>query len=122
MKRRFYSGAMGMEAYDQGRTDIPLLDETIPHNLMRTIEAHEYREAIVSRHQRIRWNYFEFGERVRNLAKSLMHAGLEQGDRVGLWSPNYAEWTLVQFATAEIGVILVNRSEERRVGKESGGR
>jgi hypothetical protein len=70
MKRRFYSGAMGMEAYDQGRTDIPLLDETIPHNLMRTIEAHEYREAIVSRHQRIRWNYFEFGERVRDLATS----------------------------------------------------
>ena len=99
---------MPSEAYEQGRTDIPLLDETIPQNLLRTIEAHEYREAIVSRHQRIRWNYYEFGERVRDLAKSLMHAGLEKGDRVGLWSPNYAEWTLVQFATAHIGVILVN--------------
>jgi fatty-acyl-CoA synthase len=99
---------MGMEAYDRGRTDIPLLEETIPHNLLRAIEEHQYREAIVSRHQRIRWNYFEFGERVRDLAKSLMHAGLEKGDRVGLWSPNYAEWTLVQYATAEIGVILVN--------------
>ena len=99
---------MAAEAYDKGRTDIPLLDETIPQNLMRTIEEHEYREAIVSRHQRIRWNYFEFGERVRALAKSMMHAGLQKGDRVGLWSPNYAEWTLVQFATAEIGVILVN--------------
>ena len=99
---------MVSEAYEQGRTDIPLLDETIPQNLRRTVEAHEYREAIVSRHQRIRWNYYEFGERVRDLAKSLMHAGLEKGDRVGLWSPNYAEWTLVQYATAEIGVILVN--------------
>ena len=37
-----------------------------------------------------------------------MAAGLEKGDRVGIWSPNYAEWTLVQYATAEIGVILVN--------------
>ena len=104
----FYSCRVGTEAYEQGRTDIPLLDETIPHNLLRTIEDHEYREAIVSRHQGIRWNYYEFGERVRNLAKSMMHAGLEKGDRLGLWSPNYAEWTLVQFATAEIGVILVN--------------
>jgi fatty-acyl-CoA synthase len=99
---------VGVEAYDRGRTDIPLLDETIPHNLLRTIQEHEYREAIVSRQQGIRWNYFELGERVRDLAKSMMHAGLEKGDRVGLWSPNYAEWTLVQFATAEIGVILVN--------------
>jgi fatty-acyl-CoA synthase len=99
---------MAEAAYAQGSTAVPLLDETIPTNLIRTIEEHEYREALVSRHQRIRWNYYEFGERVRDLAKSLMHAGLEKGDRVGLWSPNYAEWTLVQYATAEIGVILVN--------------
>src|SRR6478609_10074420 len=99
---------MVSEAYEQGRTDIPLLDETIPQNLRRTVEAHQYREAIVSRHQRIRWNYYEFGERVRDLAKSLMHAGLEKGDRLGLWSPNCAEWIVVQYATAEIGVILVN--------------
>ena len=99
---------MGSAAYEQGPTTVPLLDETIPHNLLRAIEEHEYREALVSRHQQIRWNYFEFGERVRDLAKSLMHHGLEKGDRVGLWSPNYAEWTLVQYATAEIGVILVN--------------
>jgi fatty-acyl-CoA synthase len=99
---------MGLAAYDQGPTTVPLLDETIPLNLIHTIEEHEYREALVSRHQGIRWNYYEFGERVRDLAKSMMHAGLEKGDRVGLWSPNYAEWTLVQYATAEIGVILVN--------------
>jgi fatty-acyl-CoA synthase len=99
---------MGPDAYERGRTDVALLDDTIPLNLIHTIEEHEYREALVSRHQRIRWNYYEFGSRVRDLAKSLMHAGLEKGDRVGLWSPNYAEWTLVQYATAEIGVILVN--------------
>jgi fatty-acyl-CoA synthase len=94
-------------AYDEGPTDIALLDETIPTNLIRTIEEHPHREALVSRHQGIRWSYEEFGDHVRDLAKSLMHAGLEPGDRLALWSPNYAEWTLVQYATAEIGVILV---------------
>jgi fatty-acyl-CoA synthase len=62
----------------------------------------------VSVHQVIRWTYSEFADRVASLAKAMMGAGLQVGDRVGLWSPNYAEWTLVQFATAEIGVILVN--------------
>ena len=99
---------MGEPAYEHGPTDVALLDETIPANLARTIDAHGDREALVSRHQDIRWTYHQFGERVRDLAKSLMAAGLEVGDRVGLWAPNYAEWTLVQYATAEIGVILVN--------------
>ncbi len=95
-------------AYESGPTDVALLDETIPQNLTHTIESYPQREALVSRHQGIRWSYEEFGHRVADLAKSLMHAGLEKGDRLGLWAPNYAEWTLVQFATAEIGVVLVN--------------
>jgi fatty-acyl-CoA synthase len=99
---------MGEPAYDRGPVDVALLDETIPANLLRTIADHPEREALVSVHQNIRWTYREFGNRVRDLAKKMMHAGLEVGDRVGLWSPNYAEWTLVQYATAEIGVILVN--------------
>jgi len=99
---------MGQPAHEHGPTDVELLDETIPANLRRTLAEHGKREALVARHQDIRWSYEEFGERVRRLAKSLIHAGLEVGDRVGLWAPNYAEWTLVQFATAEIGVILVN--------------
>jgi len=95
-------------AHDNGPVDVALLDETIPANLQRTLGLYGDREALVSVHQDIRWTYDEFGERVRRLAKSLIYAGLEVGDRVGLWAPNYAEWTLVQFATAEIGVILVN--------------
>jgi fatty-acyl-CoA synthase len=95
-------------SHEHGPTDVALLDETIPANLQRTLAAHGDREALVSRHQDIRWSYDEFGERVRQLAKSMIQAGLEIGDRVGLWAPNYAEWTLVQYATAEIGVILVN--------------
>ena len=95
-------------AHEHGPTDVPLLDETIPANLARTVAAHGAREALVARHQDIRWTYNEFGERVRKLAKGMAGAGLRKGDRVGIWSPNYAEWTLVQYATAELGVILVN--------------
>jgi fatty-acyl-CoA synthase len=85
-----------------------LLDETIGANLARTVAAHGDREALVARHQGVRWTYDEFADRVARLARGLLGIGLEAGDRVGLWSPNYAEWTLVQYATAEIGVILVN--------------
>jgi len=95
-------------AIDAGRTDIPLLDETIGANLARTVAAHGDREALVARHQGIRWTYAEFAERVARCARGLLALGLEPGDRVGLWSPNYAEWTLLQYATADIGVILVN--------------
>ena len=99
---------MGDDAYEAGPTDVALLDETIGANLAATVAEHGDREALVSRHQQIRWTYHEFADRVANLAKGLMGAGLKVGDRVGIWSPNYAEWTLVQYATAEIGVVLVN--------------
>lgn len=91
-----------------GPTDVPLLDTTIAANLSATVAAHGDREALVSCHQDIRWTYREFGDRVHRLATGLLAAGLQPGDRVGLWSPNFAEWTLVQYATAEIGVVLVN--------------
>ena len=99
---------MGKPAMEIGPTDRPLLDDTIGVNLARTVVAHGSNEAIVARHQDIRWTYDEFHARVRRLAEGLLAAGLTVGDRVGLWSPNYAEWTLVQYATAEIGVVLVN--------------
>jgi fatty-acyl-CoA synthase len=95
-------------AQDAGPADVPLLDETIGANLARTVAEHGDREALVARHQGVRWTYTEFAERVARLARGLIGLGLQAGDRVGLWSPNYAEWTLVQYATAEIGVILVN--------------
>ena len=95
-------------AIDSGPTDVPLLEETIGDNLRRTVAAHADREALVAVHQDLRWTYAELGARVQQLARGLLAMGLEAGDRVGLWSPNYAEWTLLQYATAEIGVILVN--------------
>jgi fatty-acyl-CoA synthase len=93
---------------DAGPSDVALLEQTIGANLDATVRAFGDNEALVSCHQGIRWTYREFSERVDALAKGLMATGLNVGDRVGVWSPNYAEWTLLQYATAQIGVILVN--------------
>ena len=91
-----------------GPTTTPLIEETIPANLARTVAAHPDREALVVRHQGIRWSYRELAEKVDELARSLVARGFVKGDRIGIWAPNCAEWVLVQFATARIGVILVN--------------
>jgi fatty-acyl-CoA synthase len=95
-------------AYAHGTSDTPLLGETIGANLDRTAARVGDREALVSRHQGIRWTYAELVERVDRLAGALLATGLRKGDRVGVWSPNCAEWVLVQYATAKTGVILVN--------------
>ena len=83
-----------------GPTDVALLDDTIGDNLRRTIAAHGANEALVARHQGLRWTYDELGARVERLSAGLMGLGLEAGDRVGLWSPNYAEWTLIHVGCA----------------------
>ena len=66
------------------------------------------REALVVRHQGIRWSWRELARRVDAVASGLLALGLERGDHVGIWAPNCAEWTLTQYATAKIGAILVN--------------
>ncbi|MCP4959032.1 MAG: AMP-binding protein, partial [Actinomycetia bacterium] len=86
----------------------PLIEQTIPANLASTVATHPDREALVVRHQDIRWSYRELSDRVDELARALVARGFVKGDRVGIWAPNCAEWVLVQFATARIGVILVN--------------
>ena len=99
---------MPQPALETGPTDRPLLDETIGANLARTVATHGDTDALVSCNQDVRWTYAGFHARVRRLAEGLVAAGLAKGDRVGLWSPNYAEWTLAQYATAEAGIVLVN--------------
>ena len=91
-----------------GATDVPLLEETIGVNLERTVAAYPDREALVCRHQGLRYTYAELNDAVDELARGLLAIGIERGDRVGIWSPNRAEWVLTQFATAKIGAILVN--------------
>jgi fatty-acyl-CoA synthase len=95
-------------SYAQGSTDVPLLAETIGENLEHTTARFPDRDALIVRHQGIRCTYREFDEATDRLAKAFLRLGVELGDRVGIWSPNCAEWVAVQYATAKIGAILVN--------------
>jgi fatty-acyl-CoA synthase len=97
-----------MLSYSQGACSEPLLGETIGANLERTIARVPDAEALVSCRQGVRYTYAQFGEAVDRLAGALLEAGLGKGDRVGVWSPNRAEWALLQYATARAGMILVN--------------
>src|SRR4051795_2121938 len=95
-------------SYASGTSSKPLLGDTIGDNLDRTIARFGDREALVSVHQDLRYTYSEFGAAVERTARAFLAAGIEPRDRVGIWSPNCAEWALTQYATAKLGVILVN--------------
>ena len=99
---------MASSSYATGTSETPLLGETIGANLERAVAEHADREAVVSRHQGVRLTYAELDAAVDRVARGIMAAGLEVGDRMGIWSPNCAEWALVQYASAKTGVILVN--------------
>ncbi|MBP8880935.1 MAG: AMP-binding protein [Dermatophilaceae bacterium] len=91
-----------------GPTDTPLLEQTISANLDATVAKFGDREAMVDVAAGRRWTYAEFARDVDALARGFIGAGVVKGDRVGIWAPNCAEWTLVQYATAKMGAILVN--------------
>src|SRR3954452_6230393 len=95
-------------SYASGTSSTPLLGDTIGDNLDRTIARHPDREALVSAHQDLRYTYAQFGEAVDRCARAFIAAGIEPGDRVGIWSPNCAEWALMQYGTAKAWIILVN--------------
>ncbi|EIW91634.1 AMP-binding enzyme [Capnocytophaga sp. oral taxon 412 str. F0487] len=95
-------------AYTYGASNISLIGETIDQNLRKTVEKYPNKEALISVHQDYRVTYTEFYAQVTAVAKGLIALGVKQGDRVGIWSPNCYEWTLLQYATAKIGAIMVN--------------
>ena len=99
---------MTSKAHAIGATDTPLLEETIGSAFDRIAAAFPDREALVVPFQSIRLTYRQLSERVDQLARGLMALGLDKGDRVGMWSPNNAEWVYIQFAAAKAGVVLVN--------------
>ena len=97
-----------MNSYLHGPSLTPLFGETIGENLRRTVERFGDREAIVVRSQGYRATYRQLWDQTSALARALLASGVQQGDRVGIWSPNRFEWVVTQFATARIGAILVN--------------
>ena len=95
--------------------DEPLWRRTIPAVFAETVARHGPRDAAVFREHGERWSWAELGRRVDELAAGLHALGLTKGDRIGIWSPNRPEWLLVQFASARLGLILVNINPAYRV-------
>lgn len=95
-------------SYSHGTSQTPLLGETLGANVARIAARFPDREALVDRPSGRRWTYAQFDADVDVVALGLLSMGLAKGDRVGIWSPNGAEWVLLQYATAKAGIILVN--------------
>src|SRR5207237_1021033 len=116
---RIPSGGVQMPqpSYLHGASSTPLIGETIGVRFDHIAELFGERDALISRHQQIRWSYRELKQRVDAFAAGLLALGLERGERVGIWSPNNAEWVIAQFATAKAGLILVNINPAYRVAE-----
>ncbi|PYS05476.1 MAG: AMP-binding protein [Acidobacteria bacterium] len=95
-------------SYVHGPSHIPLLGETIGECLDRITVACGERDALISCHQRVRYTYSELHREAERIACGLLALGVEPGDRVGIWSPNCAEWLIAQYALAKVGAITVN--------------
>jgi fatty-acyl-CoA synthase len=106
-------------SYVCGTSDKPLIYQTLGNAFEQTVEKWPDKEAIVVRHQGIRWSYKQLGGAVDAFAGGLLALDLEPGDRVGIWSPNNIEWVIAQFATAKAGLILVNINPAYRKGELS---
>ncbi|TAL34177.1 AMP-binding protein [Phenylobacterium sp.] len=104
-------------SYVHGASTQPLIGKTIGALFDETCAAWPDNVALVSRHQGVRWTYAQLKDRVDAFAAGLLALGLEPGDRVGIWAPNCAEWTITQFATAKAGMILVNINPAYRLSE-----
>ena len=105
------------QSYVHGASATPLIGETIGNRFDQAVERWPEHEALVVRHQGIRWRYRELKQEVDGFAAGLLALGLEPGDRVGIWSPNNAEWVVTQFATAKAGLVLVNINPAYRLSE-----
>ena len=104
-------------SYAHGASNVPLIGETIGAHFDRTVARWGERPALVVRQQGVRWSYRELGEKVDAFAAGLLALGLQPGERIGIWSPNNAEWVVTQFATAKAGLILVNINPAYRLAE-----
>ncbi|BBV98035.1 MULTISPECIES: AMP-binding protein [Pseudomonas] len=108
---------MSQPSYTRGRQDQALLTQTIGQAFDATVARCTDSEALVSRHQGLRYSWRQLGEQVDTHARALMALGVNTGDRVGIWSPNCAQWCILQLASAKVGAILVNINPAYRVGE-----
>jgi len=108
---------MSIPSYVHGASDVPLIGATIGECFDRTVERFPDGEALVVRHQGVRLSWIELKQVCERFARGLLALGLKKGDRIGIWSPNWAEWVIAQFATPRIGVILVNINPANRAAE-----
>ena len=108
---------MTQESFVSGDRSATLIEETIGSYLNGVAKRDGAQLALVVPHQRVRWTYSDLKTHSDRFAAGLLRLGLEPGDRVGIWSPNCAEWTVAQFATAKAGLILVNINPAYRIGE-----
>jgi len=108
---------VGGLAHVRGLRESPLSECTIGQWLQATSAAYPEREAAVFPEMRIRWTWSQLERLSQRLAGALLALGFGKGDRLGIWSPNRPEWLLVQYATAHIGVILVNINPAYRIAE-----
>jgi fatty-acyl-CoA synthase len=104
-------------SYAHGASDVSLIGETIGASFDRTVATWGDQPGLIVRQQGIRWSYCELGEKVEAFAVGLVALGLRPGERIGIWSPNNAEWVVTQFATAKAGLILVNINPAYRLAE-----
>ncbi len=104
-------------SYAHGASSVPLIGETIGAHFDHTVARWGERPALVVRQQGVRWSYRELGEKVDAFAAGLLALGLQPGERIGIWSPNNAEWVVTQFATAKAGLVLVNINPAYRLAE-----
>jgi fatty-acyl-CoA synthase len=104
-------------SFVEGAGDVPLKYETIGRTFDETALRFAQRDALIVPTQQVRWSYAELKRRVDLLAAGLISLGLNPGDRIGIWAPNCAEWTVTQFASAKSGLILVNINPAYRLSE-----
>ena len=95
------------QSYYCGASTTQIIYETIGVYFDRICDQHPNKDALIVRHQGVRWTYRQLQKQVDQLAGGLLALGVAPGDRVGIWGPNSYEWVMVQLATAKIGAIMV---------------
>ena len=105
------------QSYVHGASDVALIGETIGIHFDKAAARWGERDALIVRQQDVRWSYGELQRRIDDFAAGLLALGLEPGDRIGIWSPNNAEWVVTQFATAKAGLVLVNINPAYRLSE-----
>ncbi|KAH2816699.1 hypothetical protein KXV85_004276, partial [Aspergillus fumigatus] len=113
----FKNSGLGVEQSVEGLAEYTQLQMTLGEALSVAARRWGSELALVSRHQNICWSWQELNREAERVACGLLDHGVRRGDRVGIWAPNCAEWTVIQFATAKIGAILVNINPAYRVSE-----